>query len=562
MAQAQQLPDEPVYEMWFDHAGGVNRWDTPFQQPNQAFEYYNAYIDRVARRETRWGVTCLGGVIGQTPRGFGAYVSNSDTYMLVGIFGDKYYYSALDGTWTRGSTAISFSVTKSYGFVRGNFLDGGTTSTACLYIYPYHGTSYTNQQPLTRTDWSSTAGQSTGLTLCPQAACWWQNRLWVGNIRYPTTLGLDRNSLCWSDIGNGDVLSTDQSIRIAPGDGDEITGLLPARSSDNSLYIFKKRSIWRLDVAWGTGVYLPVTEDNIDTTASRLNMVAEKVGCIAPRTLCYVGSGREADVFFLSGDGVRSVRRVEQDVAGGAGDCVSKPIQDVMARINWDYVYVATACVYDNKYHLAVPLDDSTTNNYVFVFDLIQKRWIGTYLWSVLDWTVVGSATAAGYWGGINLHFLTTQTYGTSPTFSYLSYQAYMPDSVQDVGYTDIRYSEFSRPLYFNDPTRTKRWDWAEWYYYPPATDMTVSIYAATDLYTGYGLIGHYVMSASATYAKNPADAPWTATRYGIRSFRVPLQDVPHGRFLQLYLNAQGPARISIYGTKVAARYFNDLWTE
>lgn len=561
MAQPQQMPNEPIYEMWFDHSGGLNRWDNPFQQPNQMFEMINANLDKTGRRQARYGVTCVGGQF-TAPHGFGAFQIGTAAQQLVAIFGSYPYYSSTPGTWTLGSTAMSLpSNTYEYAMVQGATPNVGSGGPTVPWIYVY---SHANWQIPPYNDhmrrYSIDLTYATSLTLCPRSLCWWQGRMWAGNI--VNIDDMDEHTLAWSDIGNGDLFSLDQSIRVNPDDGDEICALLPCRASQSSLYVFKQRGVWRLDVAWGTGVLIPTTEDDIDTTSSQLVMISERVGCIAPLSISYVGAGRDADVFFLASDGVRSLRRVEQDVAGGAGEPVSAPIKDLIDRINTTYAHLSCAAVYDNKYHLAVPLDANTRNSTVLVFDLIKKRWIGQYAWSVSGWASIGRDLVWPNNAGNSLHMMSSTCWGTGVTMMYLAYRAYQSASNIDVCYTDIAYSETSRALYFEDPTRLKRWDWAEWYYIPTATNMTVSVYAAVDLSTDYKLIGNYAMPGGGTYLRTPLTAPWTNTIAGVRAVRVGLQDVPHGRFLNIKLTAQGPNRINLCGTKVAARYFEDIWTE
>jgi hypothetical protein len=62
-------------------------------------------------------------------------------------------------------------------------------------------------------------------------------------------------------------------------------------------------------------------------------------------------------------------------------DPISAPIDDVIQRINRNYASNAVATYWNNRYYLAVPLDDSTVNNTVLVYNFILKQWesVDTY---------------------------------------------------------------------------------------------------------------------------------------------------------------------------------------
>jgi hypothetical protein len=54
---------------------------------------------------------------------------------------------------------------------------------------------------------------------------------------------------------------------------------------------------------------------------------------------------------------------------------MSAPIDDVIARINYNYVSNAAAIYWENRYYLAVPLDNSQTNNAILIYNFINKSW-------------------------------------------------------------------------------------------------------------------------------------------------------------------------------------------
>jgi hypothetical protein len=108
-----------------------------------------------------------------------------------------------------------------------------------------------------------------------------------------------------------------------------------------------------------------------------IQKVNDSVGCIARRTAVQVGN----DVLFLSDDGVRSLQQViGSDQQHDLSLPLSFPVQDYIHRVNWSMVSEACAVFWNNLYLLAVPLDSSVTNNYVFVFNTITSTWSGIWL--------------------------------------------------------------------------------------------------------------------------------------------------------------------------------------
>lgn len=110
---------------------------------------------------------------------------------------------------------------------------------------------------------------------------------------------------------------------------------------------------------------------NLDATTpsdSVLNLVDPKVGCVAPKTLVCVGE----DAFFLSGDKqLRTIKRTQLDKASSVSIPVSYNVPNLFSRITASAMRKACATVYDNYLLLAVPVDGSSYNNAVFVFDLL-----------------------------------------------------------------------------------------------------------------------------------------------------------------------------------------------
>lgn len=153
------------------------------------------------------------------------------------------------------------------------------------------------------------------------------------------------------------------SSRVGGGDSDPITAL--CSWTDNFLVVGKRNSVWLV---------------NADPTQQpsdwQMKAVVEDIGCVAQESMCRVAN----DVFWLSVEGVRSLQYTLQGLTQGVEEePISRPIQDIIDRINWAYIDTATATYWKNRYFLSIPLDTSTDCNAVLVYNTITKGWAGTW---------------------------------------------------------------------------------------------------------------------------------------------------------------------------------------
>ena len=193
----------------------------------------------------------------------------------------------------------------------------------------------------------------------------------AGKSDEPDTLWA--SSLLGFDRGQWD--HTKFKIRIGGGEGKPITGLLGLQNS--TLVVFKEGS-----------TYL-VAADPTANTAAAWNIgdpLSEEIGCVGLRACCGYGN----DGYFVARDGVRTVRRM----AAAAGQYevsapISVPIQTYIDRINWDHADQITARNYKELVLFAVPLDSSTTNNAVLVYNARLGVWLGRWTgWTPNCWEV------------------------------------------------------------------------------------------------------------------------------------------------------------------------------
>lgn len=223
----------------------------------------------------------------------------------------------------------------------------------------------------------------------------WNGNVGAGNIMVPSNLThnnypnsktaiyygnrhivqIDDNTIRVSHYLEDDKWSALDMFSINDGSNDRLVAITPWTL--NEFVIFMRNSIFYASV--GVGAYLlsdPATEDN-----SYVKSLATDIGCLARKSIVQAGGG----IIFLSDNGVYLL-----NPSGAAGASQAAPegmrlltlseplsaqIDDVITRINQDYASEAVAVYWENRYYLAVPLDNSETNNAILVFNFINKSW-------------------------------------------------------------------------------------------------------------------------------------------------------------------------------------------
>lgn len=175
----------------------------------------------------------------------------------------------------------------------------------------------------------------------------------------------------------GDWDATNRSFRVGAGDGDPIVAMAPMQAY--TLAVLKLNSIWLVttDPSKDSSTQTPVA----GFTAQQVNQgIASGIGCVGRDAWCAYGN----DVLFFAQDGVRSVQRMQ--AAAGQWQLsapLSQPIQPYIDRINRSAWSGIVAIKYAEFAFFFVPLDNSTTNNYVLVWNGRLGKWMG--VWT--NWT-------------------------------------------------------------------------------------------------------------------------------------------------------------------------------
>lgn len=281
----------------------------------------------------------------------------------------------------------------------------------------------------------------------------------VGNRLIGVGSAQNRNTLYASDILDASVWDDANSIIVGGDDGDEITAIVPFYA--NRLIVFKKSKIFQ------------VTIPPDMTTASDwvVEVISTTVGCAAERTAVQVNS----DIFFLSTDGIRTVKRSAADDFTTVGLPVSEIVKDVIADINPPSISNAVAVFHDNRYLVAFPTGSNDTNDTILVYNTILNAFEGTWTPDVLQFCQANFASlgkrlmAKGYTGTIT------------------QYNGYKPlTSLQATDYQDsgVDYSSFirTRDMNFGDPFGAKHGSHYEVIFDRSfASDVDISIQRETD---------------------------------------------------------------------------------
>jgi len=285
------------------------------------------------------------------------------------------------------------------------------------------------------------------------------------NRLFAVGTGTNRNTLYASDILDAEIWKSTNSIIVGGDDGEDIVAIQPF--FDYELLVFKPNKI-----------YL-VTVDPTATTASgwTVRLINDKTGCQAGSTVMFVNK----DVFFLSNDGIRTVQRSLADDFYTVGVPLSEPIKDIISRINKSYISEANAAFHNNRYYLALPLDNSTTCNYLLVYNSLFNSFEG--LWSIAASAMVKTNFSGGY--TVNAVKLAIG----SPTGRVGHLYDYLDPDLQGDGNTEFKdygtsYSSYvvTKAYDFDDKISKKYGSHYEMeYYYSTATGCSISMKRETD---------------------------------------------------------------------------------
>ena len=225
----------------------------------------------------------------------------------------------------------------------------------------------------------------------PPWAIYHQRRLWMpyyytmaGSSGSPTITSRNiTDEIIASDILDQNTYDQiENNFRIASGGADYVVAIQPF--SEDNVVVFNRNTIHLI-----RGVSQPLKDVAVQE-------VTREVGCIARKTVVQVGN----QIFFLSDNGVYSVNFEDLYNLRGASIPMSEAINPLIQRINPLYITNCVATYHDNRYYIAVPLDTSTENNAIFIYNFLNQGWESLDIIEQNGWNVREFIRAGA--GGLN----------------------------------------------------------------------------------------------------------------------------------------------------------------
>jgi hypothetical protein len=210
----------------------------------------------------------------------------------------------------------------------------------------------------------------------PAYAIYHQRRL-VMPFRY--SVDTEEGSYTYRDIVDevigSDILDSDTydeiyaQYRFNAGTADFTVGL--HSFSDDSLLVFNRNSIH-------------IVQNTINLASATTKLLTNEVGCVARKSIIQVGN----QVIFLSDNGVYGTQFLDEYNLRGTETPLSESINETINRINKDHWQESRAVYFDNRYYLAVPLDNAQRNNAILIFNFLNKNWESIDTVDNPDWDI------------------------------------------------------------------------------------------------------------------------------------------------------------------------------
>lgn len=396
MAGYRQLPqalDSPTATVFIDAlSGGMNTKVHPTRlNPDEAPLIQNMRIKKGAFAEKRGGIrdTTVASGVKYTPTlptyGLGNLKPNTATLTdkmiaSIGIGGTTvgssntsgyHHWNGSDGTgWVEltlpADAAGDGAVGNRVQFVQVRDTNAVTKDQVYIFeegcedVFSYDGTGTLGRV----SGGSNGAADSVPLG---KDATYWLSRLWIAGA------GDEDGFIYYSNAGEPNKVDKTRGFLINPND--DMMRIIPFMQ--NGIICFMRESIWLLDIDQAN-----FSDPLYDATS--IMPLNNDIGTVAPRSVAQAGH----DFFFLSRHGIHRLSKTTRDRPLGVTDPLSNKIQGTIDRIHWEYAEDSVGVVWDNLYLLAVPLDGSTTNNAILVYDMLEDAWSIFTGWAVGDFTI------------------------------------------------------------------------------------------------------------------------------------------------------------------------------
>ena len=185
-----------------------------------------------------------------------------------------------------------------------------------------------------------------------------------------------RDSVCVSNYLDFDHWDALDVYNFNEGSNDEVVAIAPWTLTE--FVVFLKNSVFYVNV--GTTRY--AYSDPLTASTALMKSLVTDLGCKAKSSIVLAGGG----IIFLSDNGIYVMN--PNDVGSNesirlltSSQPLSAPIDDIIQRINKSYIQNSVGIYWNNRYYLAVPLDNSVDNNCILVYNFLIKNWesVDTY---------------------------------------------------------------------------------------------------------------------------------------------------------------------------------------
>jgi hypothetical protein len=537
--------------------GGVNSRKVAWVlDRNEMADAINIDISNIGKWSRRLGTVSRGGTE-NSPGGMHWHRDADSDIVLWAIWGSVLYRSTGGGAWVDRASGASFYQDVLHQFVEGtynnaNFVDNQLRAVYGCQCVPNSNTTLATELFVFKGDEVGNANTySQNESHAPRCLEYFQGRLWKGWDR----VSGDGNDLAWSELDDGLTYSPANELSIEPGIGGKIVGLRAGRGAVPQLFVFKEEAIAVLEPRWGSSsALIPGLGDELDTIASRVQLLTSGVGCVATKSLTSAPGFAGGDILFLARDGVRSLSRASDDTVAGAGPRITEKVPGWIDRINWQAAHKAVASIFDDAYHLALPLDGSIENNAVLRMQLNNGAWT-LHDWVCRDITRVPFNSEEQFWFQNNAAYTqeSTQT-GLPDQPIYHMYKGYTGD--RDPNDAFIDYTMQTRGLNFQSPNNEKQWDRIMFLGTVDANEthaLTVAYRVdIQDWETAASSIVFGVPGNIITMGDTPL--VWEAPTTKMVQRRLGLQDVAPGTMIEFrFMGSSDEARPEFYHVDVAA---------
>lgn len=231
-------------------------------------------------------------------------------------------------------------------------------------------------------NWGDEFELATGTIPSTNQALYAQNRLWCID---------GKDTIRASDVLDFTVFNAlENSVNIGIGDSTFLVTLYPFGNS--TILVFKNRSIIAL-----TGIEGALS----DIVASE---VTRQVGAVGINSVVSVGP----DVVYMSDRNINLITLTSTNNALQHKILpLSRNIQKIFNRVNWEYGYKVSMGFHDNKLFVALPLDNATTCNAVVVYNFVTENWFGEWNFDESLGMAIQNFVVANYLGLQRLHAVT-----------------------------------------------------------------------------------------------------------------------------------------------------------